>query len=145
MKKILILALILSSIILTSCESETEKLAKVEAENILEEKERQDKLEKAFMYAEKREKDFLETLNKSELNIYNKYSPDYVVLLYKNNNVYKKIFTHDYPEDKYFWEPWKCIEYNNVLNWIKRNKEVEFCRSSEQSYEIKNLRFYSNY
>jgi len=154
MKKTIIL-LIISMIFLSSCSNKSDVELKLERitkiTNIEYEKEikaeKEENFKKRVEYNKKRKEIFLKSLSNTEKNIYNNYYPDYMITFYKvnswniNDKVIKRVFTNTYPENKYFQQPWKCIEYNDVLNKWKRNREKEFCKDAEQYYIIESLDF----
>lgn len=119
---------------------ELEKQQQIEYEKKKEE-ERQAYIEKRVEENKKRKEEFLNSLTASELSTYEKnYYPDYMIVFYKNDKVYQRIFTNNYPKKKYL--NGECIEYSDI-RVKKRNAEKEFCPDENQYYKVVNLDFNS--
>lgn len=118
---------------------ELEKQQQIEYEKKKEE-ERKAYIEQKIEENKKRKEEFLNSLKASELSTYKENYPDYMIVFYKNDKVYKRIFTNNYPEKKYL--NGECIEYSDI-RVKKRNAEKEFCPDENQYYKVENLDFNS--
>lgn len=146
MKKILIITLILSSIFLISCESEEEKLAKIEVERKIEDEKYQKAMQKKHLLLKKEEKELLDSLSRSELKVYNKYNPTYMLIFYKKDiSTWEKTITGRkftiVPPKNFFSESWKHLEYIDVVYWEKSKYVEKFFVDETNDYEYKYLNF----